>query len=568
MKISKISWKNLGPYGNKLQTIEFDKEGGLWMVVARNGAGKSFLVNLPKILFYGKLDGFKKDEIANRLNKHGELEGIIDLNNNTNVTIKRTLSPSNLTVYKHNKDEVYTNDSDIGKAGISNYQDYIDNEITKLPFHIFSNIISLSVNNFKSFISMSPSDKRIIIDKLFSMEILNKMYELIKKDLKANKNELEINNRELISINNSIVNASTELTELQNKIKSNNKKQASLIVEKMGQFKSKYSETIKSHKAYKKKYTLMKSKYEAITIQRHKINSELEELKKKEELFNQDKCPVCETPFTEKRFELIKEELEDNIKLKSEEIETILENDKTYSANLVRLKQINNKLNEYSIKLTSGFKTLENEYKKVTSSKSSNEEFKSIKKIIEANNIEAKKIEISKNENEEEYNHLTILIDLYSNSGVKEKILESYLPTLNNEIAYSLKELHFPYNLKFNSNFEPEMTHLGIEIGVDTLSTGEKKRVDIAVLISIIRMLKRKYHNMNIFMLDEILSSIDPDGIYDILGLLKQTAKDMKLNIFIINHSLLPIDYFSYKITIEKNGGFSDLDIEKIWRFL
>ena len=65
-------------------------------------------------------------------------------------------------------------------------------------------------------------------------------------------------------------------------------------------------------------------------------------------------------------------------------------------------------------------------------------------------------------------------------------------------------------------------------------------------------------------MLDEVLSSIDADGIYDILGLLKQTATDLKLNIFIINHNILPIDYFSYKITIEKNSGFSDLTIEKI----
>ena len=108
------------------------------------------------------------------------------------------------------------------------------------------------------------------------------------------------------------------------------------------------------------------------------------------------------------------------------------------------------------------------------------------------------------------------------------------------------------------------MNQLGIPISVSTLSTGEKKRVDLAVLISIIRMLKRKYHNMNIFMLDEVLSSIDADGIYDILGLLKQTALDLKLNIFIINHSPLPIDYFSYKITIDKNDGFSDLNIEKI----
>ena len=153
---------------------------------------------------------------------------------------------------------------------------------------------------------------------------------------------------------------------------------------------------------------------------------------------------------------------------------------------------------------------------------------------------------------------------MYSDAGVKKKILESYLPTLNKEIEFTLRELHFPYNLSFNSDFEPYMTHLGIEISVNTLSTGEKKRVDLAVLVSIIRMLKRKYPGLNIFMLDEVLSSIDGDGIYDIIGLLKKITIEMGLNIFIINFSPLPIEQFDYRIEISKNAGFSDLTIEKL----
>jgi len=110
------------------------------------------------------------------------------------------------------------------------------------------------------------------------------------------------------------------------------------------------------------------------------------------------------------------------------------------------------------------------------------------------------------------------------------------------------------------------MTQLGLEISVDTLSTGEKKRVDLAVLISIIRMLKRKYPSLNIFMLDEVLSSIDGDGIYDIIGLLQNISKEMNINIFIINHSPLPIENFDYTLTVTKNAGFSDIEVEKLER--
>ncbi len=40
MRIKKLYWNNVGPYGNKIQTIEFPDSGGLWMVLGKNGNGK------------------------------------------------------------------------------------------------------------------------------------------------------------------------------------------------------------------------------------------------------------------------------------------------------------------------------------------------------------------------------------------------------------------------------------------------------------------------------------------------------------------------------------------------
>ena len=51
MKLKSIEWRNIGPFGNKLQSLELPDEGGLWMVLGKNGNGKSFFVNLPKILY-------------------------------------------------------------------------------------------------------------------------------------------------------------------------------------------------------------------------------------------------------------------------------------------------------------------------------------------------------------------------------------------------------------------------------------------------------------------------------------------------------------------------------------
>ena len=242
MRIKNISWRNIGPYGNALQTIELPDAGGLWMVTGKNGHGKSFVVNLPKILCYGRLDRFKKDDIANRFNKHGWISGEIQVNPTDTIHIERKLSPTELVVYK--------NGEDIGKSGINDYQSYIDTEVVGLPYNIFSNIISLSVNDFKSFISMSPNDKRIIIDKLFAMEVINKMSRLVKEDLRKIRTDITLFDREILSLSNAIKTASKELESLRKKINTDNTQQIKAITDKLLEYKPKIEDAYKKLKEY------------------------------------------------------------------------------------------------------------------------------------------------------------------------------------------------------------------------------------------------------------------------------------------------------------------------------
>jgi DNA repair exonuclease SbcCD ATPase subunit len=564
MRLKKIEWRNVGPFGNKLQTVDFPDGGGLWMVLGKNGNGKSFFVNLPKILYYGKLDRFKKDEIANRMNRHGWIKGVIAVNPTTDVTIERKLSPSDLTVYKHQPGTDAEADDDIGKSGIANYQSYIDTEVTGLPYHIFSNIISLSVNDFKSFISMTPHDKRIIIDKLFAMEVINKMNELVKSDLRDIKMNVQIFDREIISLKNNINSAVKELTSLEEQINKDNTSRIAEITKKITEYKPKLKEGYSKRTEYLSKKQEITTSYNTFLQQKSKINNEIKYLQRQIDLYNKDKCPTCETPFSEARFDLIKEDINRQITEKTNSLDNITKSEDTYKIAFDKLDAGISKINEFIIQYESAYKTLESELNRLKADKP--KEFTSIRNIIDKNSKELKVKEEEKIKFDDDFKYLAILEELYSDAGVKKKILESYLPTLNKEIEFTLRELHFPYSLSFNSDFEPELYQLGLEIGVDTLSTGEKKRVDLAVLISIIRMLKRKYPSLNIFMLDEVLSSIDGDGIYDIIGLLQNISKEMNINIFIINHSPLPIEHFDFSISITKNSGFSDLEVKVLER--
>jgi len=562
MHLLNISWRNIGSFGNKLQKIELDKKGGLWMVLGKNGVGKSTLINMPKIAYYGRVEGFKKEEIANRLNRHGHITMEIETRPGVNVTIERNLSPADLKVHKYKKGEEANKDNDIGKAGIKNYQDYIDLEVTGLPYNIFSNIISLSVNDFKSFISMTPSDKRIIIDKLFAMEIINKMNDIVRKDLRDAKINIDLYDREIMSLNSSIDGAIKELEKLKNKVQSDSTKKAQEIIDKMKPYKPKLEKAYKKLKFYQDKETEVKKATDIFLSQKINLKSDISSIKGKIKLYNQDKCPTCETPFSEKRFGLIKESLQESLSQKNSSMEVLILSEEKYDEAIKKIKEAIKKITEFIYSSREGYNILNSELEKLKKSKP--EEFTSIENIISKNTLSIRKKEDEKIELDDSHKYLSILEELYSDAGVKKRILESYLPTLNKEVEFTLNELHFPYSLRFNSEFEPKLNHLGIDINVETLSTGEKKRVDLAVLISIIRMLKRKYPSLNIFMLDEVLSSIDGDGIYDIIGLLQKTAKELRMNIFIIKDSPLPIEYFSYRIEILKKAGFSDMIIEKL----
>jgi DNA repair exonuclease SbcCD ATPase subunit len=562
MKLKRIEWRNIGPFGNKLQTLDFPDEGGLWMVLGKNGNGKSFFVNLPKILYYGKLEKFKKDEIANRLNKHGYIKGMDEISPDTCATIERNFSPSTLKVFKHTTNEEPIENDDIGKAGITDYQTYIDLEVTGLPYHIFSNIISLSINDFKSFISMTPNDKRIIIDKLFAMEIINRMNELVRKDLRDVKFNMDLFDREILSLKNNIDVAVNELQKLQKKITQDNSTKIKQLALQLEAYKPKLEEGYSKKKEWEKKKTDILEAQNVFNRQKFKISHEISHIKEQIALFNQEKCPTCATPFNDTRFDLIKGKLQEDETLKLAELDVLKADENKYILTLTRINEGLSTINNFIIQVQSTYNTLESEMNKLKMDKP--QEFSSIQHIISENTVTLTNKSNEKVKFDEDYKYLAILEQLYSDAGVKKKILESYLPTLNKEIEFTLHELHFPYNLLFNSDFEPELQHLGIDINVDTLSTGEKKSVDIAVLVSIIRMLKRKYPNLNIFMLDEVLSSLDNDKIYDVLGVLKNTSKELNMNIFIIHFAPLPVEYFDYKIEIEKNAGFSDLIITKL----
>ena len=139
--------------------------------------------------------------------------------------------------------------------------------------------------------------------------------------------------------------------------------------------------------------------------------------------------------------------------------------------------------------------------------------------------------------------------------------MNNYIPSLNEDIRNMLINFSFPYMLEFDNNFNPHLYDMGEEIEVSTLSTGEQKRVDLAVLCAIIKLIKSRFSQINMICLDETVSSIDPQTAEEIISILMDIAHTLSLNIFVVSHVTLPENYFDEKIEVVKNASFSDIII-------
>jgi DNA repair exonuclease SbcCD ATPase subunit len=134
---------------------------------------------------------------------------------------------------------------------------------------------------------------------------------------------------------------------------------------------------------------------------------------------------------------------------------------------------------------------------------------------------------------------------------------------LNSEIFDLLADMHLDYQVVFDEEFNATIYHMGMEIPPQTLSTGEMKKVDFVVLVAIMKLMKMNFSNINLLFLDELFSSVDSDGIYSILKILKKATKDLGLNVFVINHAPMPQEIFDWKMEVNKNSNFSSISVEK-----
>jgi DNA repair exonuclease SbcCD ATPase subunit len=555
MKIKKVEFKNFASYGNRLQIIDFEEDkSNLYLVLGGNGAGKSTLAKVITYLCYGKVEGSTLKDLPNRVN--GELYGKIWLESKGNkIEIERGINPSVFNVK--------INGAEYDVAGKVNLQDFLETEIYEIPYHVFKNVIILSVNDFKSFITMSPYDKKRIIDKIFGFSIINEMAEAVKDQRKSIIEEIRTYENEIRTLNESIGSVYDKIEQMEiltaakdaSKIK---KLKDDLIA--LNENKKKLNTFTNSTKV---KLEELDRESREKSNDHSALTNKISNIKKDLTLFENSTCPTCTAPLTSDFHLDIKKEKEDSLITLAKQYKIVKAD---YEESVSKLDGLRLKGRQIHVKAGQLETQMENIKSKLIELANSDESDSStnLKQLVKDFNVRKTDKSSSKLKSEGEDFYLTILENLMGEDGIKNLAVRSILPSFNNHILLMSREMGIPFNIRFNEKFYCNLHHLGTEISAKTLSTGEKKKVDFVIIMALMKMIKVRFPSLNILFLDEIFSSIDSDGVHHIINILHNTIQDIGLNTFVINHTVLPSEYFDKKIEITKDGGFSEFTIEAI----
>jgi DNA repair exonuclease SbcCD ATPase subunit len=553
MRIKKIEWRNFSSYGNRKQEIEFGDEASLYQVVGENGAGKSSISGVITFGLYGKLEGKKLKDIPNRINGNAWVRITLECNG-SEVIVERGLEP--------NLFKLYINGAEYDQAGVRSVQDYLSEDILGIPYYVFNNTISLSINDFKSFIKMSSQDKRSIIDKIFGFHVLNQMRDLLRDENRKIKETLDNISGKLSSLESTIGSSLNEMDNLANQLKQESTDKKGQLQKSLETFENLQSIHAKKTEEFRENENNLAIEISNTNRLMIESRTKIQDTQRKIKLYELDQCPTCQSSLDSEFHHCIKDGLvaeQSSSTLQLDELAKTMSDLREKEKEIFVIKtDILDKGRKIEIKISEIRRDL-----KHLEENTGDKQLQSLKRIVDNLEVEKDKMSAESFKNQEKNNWLKTLDEILGEKGVKQMAIRTILPSLNSEILDLLSKMHLDYQVVFDEEFNATIYHMGVEIATQTLSTGEMKKVDFVVLIAIMKLMKMKFSSINLLFLDELFSSVDPDGVHSILRILRSVCKELGLNIFVINHAPMPHEIFDWKLEVSKANNFSSISIDK-----
>ena len=559
-----VRWKNFLSTGNQFTEIQLDRNNTT-LIIGENGAGKSTILDALCFGLFGKpFRNINKGQLLNTVNGSGAMVEVDFKIGTKSFKVIRGIKPNVFEIYINGK--MYNQD-----ANARDYQKYLEQQILKLNYRSFTQVVILGSSTFIPFMQLKARHRREVVEEILDIQIFSLMNMLLKQKLKG----IAEHQRDA----NYNIDLTTEKIDLQNKYIADVKKnKTKLITEKTALISGNEEEV---HSRQGKIDELKKSNEDlgfntthsdenTKKVQKLKgLDATLKEkrsaIKKYMDFFeNNDDCPTCEQHIDEtfKKNMIVKKqdeydkfdkgiaELKDELKRQEDVVAAINDYIKQIRENDAEIGKLS-----YSVKELEKFnKTLQSEIDELESGEISQDDMSKLTKLKKS----LKSYQAQNQGLREEQTYAEAARSMLMDTGIKTKIIKQYLPIMNKLINTYLTAMEFYVNFTLNENFEETIkSRHRDEFTYASFSEGEKMRIDLALLFTWRAVAKMKNStNTNLLILDEIFdSSLDSTGTDEFLKILNTLDGE---NVFVISHKQdALVDKFKSTVRFEKVKNFS-----------
>tara|TARA_Y100000004_G_scaffold29455_1_gene30401 strand:- start:342 stop:2015 length:1674 start_codon:yes stop_codon:yes gene_type:complete len=552
IQFKNIRWKNFLSTGNGWTEIDFTKSPST-LIVGENGSGKSTLLDaLTFALFNKPFRNVSKPQLVNTINGKNLRVEINFQIGSKNYCIKRGLQPRIFDI-EINGDRLDKN------ANIRDFQKYLEENILKLNYKSFTQIVMLGSASFTPFMQLHLGARREIIEDILDISIFTSMNSVLKQKLIQLENDKRILEGEIdvakqkATIQEQYIQTleddkSSKVKEIQKSIEEADEQIKISTTAKDALVTQKESLNDPSEK--KRQLEQYRTKFEA-QVQKHKRDLEF--------FHNTDECPTCQQGIEHDHKEIMTQRDQDKIS----ELESALEELNTQYSEVEKLVnqviELDEKILDCNNEIIAQQRVMQrlNLELSDTETKTGNitEEKDKLKKLAQETLGKVK----DKGALTEDGHYYDVARSMLQDTGIKTKIIKAYLPIINKLVNKYLQAMDFFVQFDLDETFKETIkSRHRDKFSYASFSEGEKQRIDLALVFTWRTIAKMKNSaSTNILLLDEVFdSSLDVNGTDYVMSLLNTIGEDT--NVFVISHKGDQLfDKFRSVVKFEKRQNYS-----------
>ncbi len=455
-----VRWQNFLSTGNQFTEIQLDRNNTT-LIIGENGAGKSTILDALCFGLFGKpFRNINKPQLLNSVNGSAcEVEVEFRIGTKE-VKVVRGIKPNKFEIYINGK--MYNQD-----ANSRDYQKYLEQQILKLNYRSFTQVVILGSSTFVPFMQLKARHRREVVEEILDIQIFSLMNMLLKQKLKTIDDDLkDVDYKIALSsekielkekyIENIKENKRKLLTEKKSSITKNEKEigKKSQIIDSLKKKNALSSLSISDSTKIKEKFDKLKD-IQSTLREKHRAHSKLV-------TFFEDNtdCPTCQQHIDEefksdmldkKRADAdkvslglneLKEEI-DSTKIKMDEINVVLDNIQKNSVEIAKENSSITQLEKFN-------STLQTEIEHLETGHIEKADYRDLEKLKEELQVFADR----KSKLREDKTYAEASKNMLQDTGIKTKIIKQYLPVMNRLINTYLTSMEFYVNFTLDESFE------------------------------------------------------------------------------------------------------------------